>query len=136
MAYKTSINIETFVKEYIPYRYECPRRIQTDRGRLYISQIMKEFFQEYNIIHTVIAPYYSKSNGAVERVIGAIKSVMKKVRLGGTNAWKIALHIVVGAYRMFPNQATGFPPLKCCMGEKPFGLRKYHIFYMIVMKLI
>ena len=81
-----SINIETFVKEYILYRHGCPRRIQTDGERPYVSQIMKEFFQEYNITHTVTAPYHPKSNRAVERVIRTIKSVMKKVRLGGTNA--------------------------------------------------
>ena len=80
---ETSIAIETFVKEHILYRHSCPRRIQTDGGRLYISQIMKEFFAEYNIKHTVTASYYPKSNRAVERVIGTIKNVIKKVWLGG-----------------------------------------------------
>ena len=101
MAYETSINIETFVKKYILYRHRCPRRIQTNRGRPYISQIMKEFLQEYNIIHNVTAPYHTKSNKSIERVIGTIKSVIKKIRLGETNAWKRALHIAVEAYRMF-----------------------------------
>ena len=46
---------------------------------------MKEFFQEYNITYTVTASYYLESNGAIERVIGTIKSVIKKIILKETN---------------------------------------------------
>ena len=43
----------------------------------------------------VTASYHLKSNGAVEKIIGIIKNIMKKVRLGGQTSWKRALHIAV-----------------------------------------
>ena len=55
---ETSIAIETFVKDYILYCHKCPKRIQTDGGKLYISQIIMKFFAEYNIKYTITEPYY------------------------------------------------------------------------------
>ena len=91
---------------------------------------MKEFFAEYNIRHIITVPYHPKSNKDMEKIIGTIKNVMKKFRLGSQTSWKKALHIAVGVYWMFPHRTTGYFSFKMLYGRKAIWSEKLpHIVY-------
>ena len=128
---ENSITIETFVKEYILYCHRCPRKIQTDERRPYVSQIIKEFLAENNIKYMVTAPYHLESNETMERVIGAIKNVIKKVQLRGQTLWNRVLYITVQAYQIFSHRAMGYSPFKMLYRREDIQSKKLpHIIYI------
>ena len=53
----------------ILFRHGCPARIQTDGGLPYVSEAIWHFFQQWDIVHTVLAAYHPESNGMAERTI-------------------------------------------------------------------
>ena len=54
-------------------RHGCPKRIQTDGGKPYMSAGINNFFAKFNIVHEVAASYHPESNGMAERLIRLLK---------------------------------------------------------------
>ena len=54
-------------------RHGCPKRIQTEGGKPYVSAGINSFFDKFNIVHEVSAPYHPESNGMAERLIRSLK---------------------------------------------------------------
>ena len=42
-------------------RHWCPKRTQTDCGKLYVSAGINSFFAKFNIVHELAAPYHPES---------------------------------------------------------------------------
>ena len=59
---ETSQTIMNFIEQEILMRHWCPKRIQTDGGKPYVSIGINTFFAKFNIVHEVAAPYHPESN--------------------------------------------------------------------------
>ena len=55
-----------------------PRELVSDRGPHFSSHEFRNFCSKWGIKHTCSSPTYAQSNGAVERAIQTVKSIMKK----------------------------------------------------------
>ena len=71
---ETSQSIMNFIERKIMMRQGCPKRIQTDGGKPYMSSGIKYFFAKFNVIHRVAAPSHPESNGMAKQLIGLWKT--------------------------------------------------------------
>ena len=76
---ETSQPITNFIKQEILMRHGCPKRIQTDGGKPYVSTGINSFFAKFNIVHDVASPYHPESNGMAERLIILLKDRLHHV---------------------------------------------------------
>ena len=99
-----------FIEQEILMRHGCPKRIQTDGGKLYVSAGINSFFDKFNILHEVSAPCHPESNGMAERLIRSLKDRLFHVNKDQGFNLQQNLNIAVKAYCMVPHCATGFSP--------------------------
>ena len=96
-------------------RHGCPKRIQTDGGKPYVSAGINNSFAKFNIVHEVTAPYHPESNGMAERLIRLLKDRLRHVNKVKGSTCK-ENNITVSAYCMVPKKATGFFPFVLLYG--------------------
>lgn len=70
-----------FIYEYIVTRYGCPLSLQSDNGTHFVNPIIKNLCRILRVKHRLSTPYYPQSNGKVERVVGTIKTMLKRAVL-------------------------------------------------------
>ena len=73
LTHETSESNIGFIEQEILMRHGCPKRIQTDGGKPYVSAGINSFFDKFNIVHEVSEPYLPESNGMAERLICYLK---------------------------------------------------------------
>ena len=97
-------------------RHGCPKRIQTDGGKPYVSSGIKNFFAKFNVAHDIAAPYHPESNGMAEQLIRSLKDRLSHVNKDQGFNLQRNLNIAVIAYWMVPHRATGFSPFVLLYG--------------------
>ena len=66
-------NLKTIFSEH-----GIPNQLLTDNGPCYASREFQEFTEKWQFTHTTSSPMFPQSNGFIERIVGTVKSVMKK----------------------------------------------------------
>ena len=115
---ETSQSIMNFIEREILMRHGCPKRIQTDGGKPYVSSGIKNFFAKFNVTHDIAAPYHPESNGMAERLIRSLKDRLSHVNEDQGFNLQRNLNIAVSAYWMVPHRATGFSPFVLLYGRE------------------
>ena len=67
-----------FIYSRIIARYGCVQCIQSDNGPHFVNGIIRCLTDTMRIRHRLSTPYYPQSNGKVERVIGTLKSMLRR----------------------------------------------------------
>lgn len=67
-----------FLYEYVVTRYGCPLSLQSDNGSHFVNPIIRCLCQTLRIKHYFSTPYYPQSNSKIERVVGTIKTMLKR----------------------------------------------------------
>lgn len=67
-----------------------PKKFYSDNGPQYSSRLFEVFADEWEFSHVTSSPRYPQSNGFCERMVGVVKSILKKAKMAGTDP-KIAL---------------------------------------------
>lgn len=98
-------------------RFGIPKKIISDNGTHFVNQDMKHFATEWNFEHVTSSPNYPKSNGMVERHIGTIKNMFKKIEHGGTDPTLALLE-----YRNTPISNEIKSPNELLLGHKTRGI--------------
>ena len=74
---KTAATIVAEMKyNLLPTFMAMPQRILTDNAGEFQNEQFCELMEKYEIRHETIAPGYPASNGAVERLVGTVKSLL------------------------------------------------------------
>ena len=106
-------------------RHKCPKWIQTDGGKPYVSARINSFFAKFNIVHEVAAPYHPESNGMAERLIRLLKDRLHHINKDQGFNMQRNLNIAMSSYFMVLHRATGFSPfvlLYGCEAVKPYEI--------------
>lgn len=74
-----------FIYEYIVTRYGCPQSLQSDNGPHFVNPIIRCLCRILRVKHHLSTPYYPQSNGKIERVVGTIKTMLKRAVQDATN---------------------------------------------------
>ena len=78
VADATAATAAEFIYSRIIARYGCVESIQSDNGPHFVNEVIACLTRVLGIRHRLSTPYYPQSNGKVERVIGTLKSMLKR----------------------------------------------------------
>ena len=87
----TSLNIIDALKDIFA-RHGIPETVVSDNGPQYSSLEFFQFSQKYNFQHITSSPYYSQSNGHVERGVQTVKKTLQAVQRPTLGAGAIGRH--------------------------------------------
>ena len=88
-------------------RHGIPEEVITDNGPQFIAELFSEFTRNYQFSHITGSPYHPMSNGEAKRVVGTVKSLLRK---------KGDPYLALLAYRVTPLQ-NGYSPCQLRMGR-------------------
>jgi len=103
------------------------RKILSDCGTEFMSQLTKVFLEEFGIKHFRTSPYHPAANGSCERFNGTLKSMLCAVAEDFPDSWDQTLQWILFAYREVPVETLGFSPFELLYGRSvpgPFSLLK------------
>lgn len=119
LQFQTTSDVALFIYEDIICRHDCPRFIHTDNGKPMISELIKQVFRQYNIVHKTITPYNSQSQGLVERFNRVIDQVLQRRDPSQKKDWNMYLQATLFAYRTIKQESTKYSPFYMMYGYEP-----------------
>ena len=99
-------------------RFGMPRRILSDQGKEFESQIFKELCVAVEIQKVRTSPYKPSTNGCVERFHRTLNSMIGKVVQTNQRNWDDCLPSVMAAYRGAKHDSTGFSPNRLVLNRE------------------
>lgn len=85
------------------WQHGVPRIVQSDNGSAYRAQHTQVWAKSQGIAWHFVATYSPQTNGRVERMVGTIKSALRRTLLQDpTLEWNVALDRIIFAYRCRP----------------------------------
>jgi len=104
---------DTIAKSFIHgilLRAGFPRKVLTDRGRNFRSELIQEMLKQLQIQGIATASYNPQANGIPERFNRTLADMIAMFTEPDGKDWDIHLPYVVFAYRTAPHAATGKTP--------------------------
>ncbi|XP_043470235.1 uncharacterized protein K02A2.6-like [Leptopilina heterotoma] len=98
-------------------RHGIPKIVNSDNGTQLNSREMKEFAKAWNFISKTSSPRYPQSNGMVEKHIGIVKNMFKKIEVESKDPWLALLE-----YRNTPITHELESPNELMFNRKTRGL--------------
>ncbi|XP_047481664.1 uncharacterized protein LOC125034066 [Penaeus chinensis] len=99
-------------------RVGVPREILSDRGSQFKSDLMSEIHRMLSVKALYTSPYHASCNGAVERLNGVLKSMIKKLCVDHPKDWDRYIPAALFAYREIPNDSLKFSPFELLYGRQ------------------
>ena len=97
------------------------KRLRTDRGGEYESNLFKKFCKQNGIIHEGTPPYLPESHGIAKRKNGTLKEMMNAMLVSSelsSNMWGEAILSACHIQNMVPHKKTGKTPYEFWEGRK------------------
>jgi len=118
-----TINTEEVVDKLfeIYCRTGMPKRIHTDRGGQFTSELLNEVNRLLMIRHTMSSPYHAQGNSVVERLNGTIKTTLKKLAAERPKEWDRYISPLMFALRDSVHEGHGFTPFELLYGRSVRG---------------
>ena len=109
---------EVFFKEFIVH-YGIPKRIHSDQGANFESQLIKELCRLMGIEKSRTTPYHPQCNGACERFNRTLLNMLGTLQPEQKPDWKCHVGPLVHAYNCTRHDTTGFSPYFLMFGRHP-----------------
>ena len=116
LAAITSKKALDFVVKSIICRYGLPRKIVSDNGLQFDSDLFTEFCRNHGIIKSFSSVAHPQANGQVEAVNKTLKSTLKKRLEQAKGAWLEELPKALWSYRTTARTTTGNSPFSMAYG--------------------
>ena len=100
------------------YIFSAPKRILTDRGQSFISELMQRYEEAFKIKHIKTTSFHPQSNGSLERTHAVISDMLKAIQNDNETEWDQNLNFVCLAYNTMVHDATGYTPFELTFGHK------------------
>jgi transposase InsO family protein len=91
-------------------RFGTPRRILTDRGPEFESDLFKELCRWFDIDKVRTTAYQPSTNGMLERFHRTLNTMLAKVVCDNQRDWDERVPLVMSAYRGSVHETTGYSP--------------------------
>ncbi|MCO5564188.1 hypothetical protein L7F22_017845 [Adiantum nelumboides] len=110
--------VSKFVYTHICCRFGTPLEIVSDNGPGFRRGLLTEVCEELKISHRHSTPYYSQSNGLVEKANGIIARIIRKMVESKPKRWDNFLDGAIWAYITTYRDATQFTPFHLVYGQE------------------
>ena len=98
-------------------RYGPPKKLLTDKGTNFQSELFTEFCKLLNIQKTRTTGYHPQGNGRCEKANGLLKQYITAIGAKYRREWHKVLPYALYAIRSAINSTTGFSPFELTFGE-------------------
>jgi transposase InsO family protein len=98
-------------------RVGVPKRIHSDRGSQFTSEMTREVYRLLSVQQSTTSPYHAMGNGVIENFNKTIKNLLKKVTAERPKDWHRYLTPLMFAVRDTPQDSTGFTPFELLYGR-------------------
>ncbi|UYV85087.1 hypothetical protein LAZ67_X004532 [Cordylochernes scorpioides] len=105
-----AIETAKFLVEDVILKHGAPREMITDRGRNFISQVIKEINALCGIVHRFTTAYHPHTNGLTERFNKTLGDMLSMYTGVEQKDWDQVLPYVTFAYNTAKQEATGYTP--------------------------
>lgn len=114
----TAATTVRFLNEEIISHYGCFKRLISDRGPNFRSELVKEFTTKLGIHHAIISAYHPQANGLVERFNKTLSEMLGKFADEFAANWDEYIPQVLFAYRTTKHRTTKFTPYRLVYGKE------------------
>ena len=102
----------------IVYRHGCPRKLLSDRGTNFRSEMMNEMARLLDIEQRFTSPYHPQTDGCVERFNKTFAKMMSPYVDGNQKNWDAHLKPLLMAYRTSIHASTQYTPFFLTYGRE------------------
>ena len=107
-----------FILSNIIARHGCPQIILSDNGTNFTSKLVTHLNELLGINYDKSPPYRPESNGAIERLNGTLKNILKRIVNQESCYWEGYIPLALMAYRVTCHSVTKRSPFELLYGRK------------------
>ena len=102
-----------------------PRIIQSDNGPEFVNEVIRAMVKLTGMDHRLISPYNPRADGKVERVIGSVTMIIKKMLHGTNEYWSLFVPFAQLSYNQKIAELTGSSPFALMFGRTLNEMKDY-----------
>ena len=102
-----------------------PRIIQSDNGSEFVNDTLRSLVKITGIEHRLISAYNPRADGKVERSIGSVMMIIKKLLNGTSNHWNLFVPFAQITFNNKISSLTGSSPFALMFGRELNELKDY-----------
>lgn len=99
-----------------------PKILQSDNGPEYVSDIIRALLQLTGMEQRLISPYNPRADGKVERAIGVVVMIIKKLLHGTSKHWPLFVPFAQFSYNSKVSSLTASSPFALMFAREPNAL--------------
>ena len=115
----TARDVATFLLRHFVLRHGAPRELLSDRGRVFLADVLKALLDECRIVHRTSTAYHPQTNGMTERFNRTLGDMLSMYVASDHSNWDQVLPFVTYAYNTAAQATTGFSPYFLLYGREP-----------------
>ena len=115
----TSREVAFFILRNFVLRHGAPRELLSDRGRVFLSEVIQALLAACNIVHHKSTAYHPQTNGLTERFNRTLGDMLTMYVASDHSNWDTVLPFVTYAYNTATQATTGFSPFFLLYGREP-----------------
>ena len=105
--------------------FGLPKTIQSDNGPEFVNEVIRILVQLTGIDHRFISPYNPRADGKVERSIGTVMSIIKKMLHGTDKDWPLFVPFAQLSFNHKIAALTGSSPFSLMFGRAFNDVKDY-----------
>lgn len=102
-----------------------PKVLQSDNGPEFVNEVLRALVKLIGIEHRFITPYNPRADGKVERSIGTVMLIIKKLLNGTSNHWPLFVNFAQLTFNNKVSSLTGSTPFALMFGRSLNELKDY-----------
>ena len=102
-----------------------PKILQSDNGPEFSNEVMEALVKLCGVEHRFISPYNPRADGKVERSIGTVTSIIKKMLHGTSHHWPLFVEFAQLSFNQKISSLTGSSPFALMFGRSLNPMKDY-----------
>ena len=107
---------DAFVNEFV-CSYGVPRTMISDNGVAFEAELARRIYRRLGVHQNFSSALYPQSNGAVERLNGTLKTLLRMMANENADNWDEVLPLALMAYRNAVHRSTQVSPYELLFGR-------------------